>query len=327
MKAEFLKLSNPQIKDSTCLLLQGANEAYMNFCLDSALESLGKAVKEFYTQEEFLEKPDVIQNQADLFAPVGESKVIIVTHVSDKIYNSVVSFCQADKQPNKLILVPASSLKQTKTKTFLTTEAKGLMVNCYLSSPSDKVAFITTLAQRSNVSFERDAMLYLVEQLDDALDNLKTDIEKVKIYISPRTEISLEDLKQTLSINISNEVVELVDSIGTRNRIKIQESIQKAEYNGFDTIMILRYLSIHFTKLLQLKAMITNGTNLSQAFMQIKPAIFFKLQDSYKRQIGLWQETEILKLLNWLTKAEISFKTGDILHDIKIKKLFLSLGR
>lgn len=325
MKADFLKLGEQQIKNASCILFQGTNEAYINFCLDPRLRGDDGASRtvEFYTQEEFLERPDIIQNQGDLFAPPSASKTIIVTNVSDKSYNEVADFCRDPQQTNKMILVPAVSLKQTKLKTLLTSATNGLLVSCYLNSIGDKTAFINKLG----VVFERDALMYLAEHLEDALDNLKTDLEKIKLYITPRTEITLEDLKKNLSINIANEVVELVDAIAMRNRLQIQLSIQKAEYNGFDTIMILRYLSAHFTKLLQLKAMLSNGANLSDAFMQIKPAIFFKIQDAFKRQIGLWHESEILKLLQWLMKAELSVKTGDSLHVIKIKKLLLGLGR
>ena len=53
----------------------------------------------------------------------------------------------------------------------------------------------------------------------------------------------------------------------------------------------------------------TSGTALEEVMRAARPPIFFKQEDSFRRQLGLWTEARLRPLLDRVATAELHMKT------------------
>jgi DNA polymerase-3 subunit delta len=65
----------------------------------------------------------------------------------------------------------------------------------------------------------------------------------------------------------------------------------------------------HLHRLHAMAASVSAGANVDEVMRAARPPIFFKLQDGFRRQLGVWREPRLRAALDHLSQAEIGMKT------------------
>jgi DNA polymerase-3 subunit delta len=58
-----------------------------------------------------------------------------------------------------------------------------------------------------------------------------------------------------------------------------------------------------------------------------RPPIFFKQEDSYRRQLGLWTEARLRPLLDRVAKAELNMKTTGLPAETICREAMLAVAQ
>jgi DNA polymerase III delta subunit len=102
----------------------------------------------------------------------------------------------------------------------------------------------------------------------------------------------------------------LVTKLGDRILSPVLHAYHEAKTLGAEEMNIIRSLNQHFSKLMHLRAAVSNGTPVQQAIQTMRPPIFFKEQDEFVRHYTRWSEKDIVTLMSRLNTIEMKIKTG-----------------
>lgn len=315
MKIDFTKLVQlhefPQNLRS--IFLSGSNENYLEYCKDRFI----KLCQNHYptlnidkcTSEIFLEYPEKVQVDADLFANYGH-KLFIIEDSADKLTPLLSEFLKNDPKNVTFILSCAISSKAKKLKDLHQTALNCALVSCYLNTHQEKKEFLDNILSKYDLKFDADALTYAQHFLEVAPELLVESCLKLSLYKTDKSHVSIKDLIYCSTRSTEVQLEQLVAAIGDRCAKSSLKIYQQAQYAELEDIYILRTLSSHFMKLLDLKSKINNGMTSQQALNSTRPPLFYKSHDMFKRHLQKWTIEEMLEVLQLLKKTELKLKTG-----------------
>jgi DNA polymerase-3 subunit delta len=315
MKIDFTKLVQlhkfPQNLRS--IFLSGSNESYLEYCKDRLI----KLSQNHYptlnidkcTAEILLEYPEKTQVHTDLFADYVH-KLLIVEDPVDKLTLLLTEFLNHDSKDVTFIFSCAISSKAKKLKTLHQTASNSAFVNCYLSTFQEKKEYLDNILFKHDLQFDADALIYAQHFLEAAPELLAESCLKLSVYKTDKTSVSLKDLMQCSTRPAEVQLEKLTAAIGDRCAKSSFEIYQQTQHAELEDIYLLRTLSSHFVKLLELKSKTNNGMTRQQALNIIRPPLFFKSHDMFKRHLQKWNIEEMIEVLHILKEAELKLKTG-----------------
>jgi DNA polymerase-3 subunit delta len=315
MKIDFTKLVQlykfPQNLRS--IFLSGSNESYLEYCKDRLI----KLSQNHYstlnidkcTVEILLEHPEKTQVHTDLFADYVH-KLLIVEDPVDKLTLLLTEFLNHDSKDVTFIFSCAISSKAKKLKTLHQTTSNSAFVNCYLSTFQEKKDYLDNILFKYDLQFDTDALIYAQHFLEATPELLAESCLKLSLYKTDKTPVSVKELIHCSTRPAEVQLEKLIAAIGDRCAKTSFEIYQQTQHAELEDIYLLRTLSSHFVKLLELKSKINNGMTSQQALNTIRPPLFFKSHDMFKRHLQKWNIEEMIEVLHILKEAELKLKTG-----------------
>jgi DNA polymerase III subunit delta len=78
---------------------------------------------------------------------------------------------------------------------------------------------------------------------------------------------------------------------------------------GESPVSVIRALLRHLQRLHMFAARLAVGSSADEVLRSARPSIFFKQEDSFRRQFGLWTEARLRPQFDCIIKAELNMKT------------------
>jgi hypothetical protein len=75
-----------------------------------------------------------------------------------------------------------------------------------------------------------------------------------------------------------------------------------------------------------LTARLAGDASIDEVLRTARPPIFFKQEDSFRRQLGLWTEARLRPQLDRIAKAEVNMKTTGLPADTICREAILAVG-
>jgi DNA polymerase-3 subunit delta len=88
------------------------------------------------------------------------------------------------------------------------------------------------------------------------------------------------------------------------NSVKMDKALGQAFEEKHEPIAIIRSLSNHLLRLSLVEAKISQGTALDSAMKQLRPPVFFKAADPFKRQVKIWGINQLAQASSLCLEAE-----------------------
>jgi DNA polymerase-3 subunit delta len=83
----------------------------------------------------------------------------------------------------------------------------------------------------------------------------------------------------------------------------------------------------HLHRLHGLAARLASGAALEEVMRAARPPIFFKQEDSFRRQLGLWTEARLRPLLDRVATAELHMKTTGLPAETICREAMLAVAQ
>jgi DNA polymerase-3 subunit delta len=90
---------------------------------------------------------------------------------------------------------------------------------------------------------------------------------------------------------------------------------------------VLRALLRHLHRLHLLVIRLSVEASLEEVLRSARPPIFFKQQDSFRRQLTLWTEARLLPQLDRIATAELNTKTTGLPAETICREAMLAVAR
>ena len=158
------------------------------------------------------------------------------------------------------------------------------------------------------ISISQETINLLVNRCNGDRGHLKSELDKILIYIQDKKNISLEEIYKLTNLAENISINELVDITLTKNQKKTSEIINESNYKNDDGILILRTFMRKATRLLNIYESQDEKTNLDNLINNYKPPIFWKEKPIVKKQLENWTKSKIEKLIFKINETEIFLK-------------------
>ena len=158
------------------------------------------------------------------------------------------------------------------------------------------------------ISISQEAINLLVNRCNGDRGHLKSELNKVLIYMHGKKNINLEEIYKLTNLSENFSINELVDNSLSKNYQKTSEIISESNYKLEDGMIILRTFLQRARRLLNIYEKQENNVNFDSLINDYKPPIFWKDKPIVKKQLENWSKSKIKDLINNINKTETYLK-------------------
>lgn len=305
MKVEALSVLKGQVPAAKKFIVVGTDEAYVSYCTSVLKSQMGTGFSvKTLPQQVVLETPhEVFSTQLDLFSDSASKALVVVLGATDKILPVLKTHTDSG---DPLILAGESYAQTKKLQKLFADTPDHVLVSAFLNGPQDYSLFLDRLSEDCNLSLSKEAREKLIHLMREGLIDVIQEMEKLALYGGGH--VTLEDVENSCAPHDEGQIAELAEALCLKSFDKTIQNYDRLKKGGAEDIFILRALTNHFSKFLDLKGFVEQGMPLSRAFMMTAPPIFQKQQPLYQKTFERWSEGDIRKLLGHLQAGEVRIK-------------------
>ncbi|MGB2697429.1 MAG: DNA polymerase III subunit delta [Candidatus Zixiibacteriota bacterium] len=195
-----------------------------------------------------------IINKTSTF-PLGTEKRLIIVYDIDKLTpsdkNLLIPHLKGIPESSCLILVTAGSDKRKKF--FLDLEKTITVVDFPKLYENQIPSWITNRVKGYGKSIKKEAIQVLQSWAGKSLPDLANEIEKLLIFVGDKNTITSEDVKQVAGYTGTNDIFQLLNSVGHKNTKQALEILNNLFFYSHPTGTIIHWLTEHLIRLLKIK--------------------------------------------------------------------------
>jgi DNA polymerase III subunit delta len=253
--------------------------------------------------------PARLADEAAQLSLVGGRRVVRVRAAADGLARLFTGFF-ADGRGEALVVAEAAELSSNSAlrRTF-EGSPRGAAIGCYPDAPRDRAAVIRESLTAHRVSASRDATQYLVDHLGEDRLVTRSELEKLALYVGDGGRVELEDAVLSVGDSAGLELDDAIMAAAEGDAARLERVLDRVFQEGESPVTVVRAMLRHLHRLHAMGASLVAGASVDDLMGAARPPIFFKLQDGFRRQLGLWHEARLRAALDHLSQAEIGMKT------------------
>ena len=253
--------------------------------------------------------PALLSDEASAIAMTGGRRVVIIRDAGDSV-NSVAASFLDNPSGDALVLFEAGELSARSTlRKLFEGRDNAAALPCYADEGETLNALIVTMLKENSLSAEPDALEYLRGNLGGDRRLSRMELTKLIQYMGGPGKVSLQDAMVCVGDSAQLNMDDLALATADGNHADSQHTLDRLLADGGQPVAILRSVARHFMRLHLAQSLIANGASPEQAMGQLKPPVFFKAVDRFRRQLTRWPLDRLSTALELLLDAEIDCKT------------------
>ncbi|MBM3480621.1 MAG: DNA polymerase III subunit delta [Alphaproteobacteria bacterium] len=181
---------------------------------------------------------------------------------------------------------------------------------CYGDEGRDLVAVIRAALQAEGVRAADDAVAWLAQRLGGDRAATRSEIAKLATYAGPGAEVSLADARAVVGETAELDADDAVQAAALGDVAALGRALDRLDAEGASAVAILRTAQRFFVRLHVCACHVSAGADASGAMARLRPPVFWKEQDVYKRALRRLDERALARALSLLLAAERAAKSG-----------------
>ncbi len=261
------------------------------------------------TPQRLKEVPSLLADEAAAMAMTGGRRVVIVRDAADGVTSAFKSFLD-NGQGDALVLAEGGDLAaKSSLRKLFEGHDHGAALACYADEGAQLEGFIRSTLKEMGLTADAETLAYLAQHMGSDRRLSRSELTKLSLYMGGPGQVRLADAMASIGDSATLSLDEVAFSAADGNHALAQSTLDRLLAEGGQPISILRAVARHFTRLHLAQSLITQGSSPDQAMAALKPPIFFKLADRFRRQLGRWPSPKLAGALELLIEAELDCKT------------------
>jgi DNA polymerase III subunit delta len=253
--------------------------------------------------------PALLADEAAQLSLTGGQRVVRVRGAADALARRFASFLEGPPG-DALIIAEAGELSAASALRRAFENARcAVAIGCYPDNLRDRATVIRESLAETKVTASRDATQYLVEHLGGDRMATRSELEKLALYAGEGGRVELDDAHRSVGDGAALELDDAVMAAAEGDITRLDRVLDRVFQEGETPVTVARAMLRHLHRVHVLAARVACGTAVDEVLRSARPPIFFKHQDSVRRQLGRWREPELRTALDRLARAEIDMKT------------------
>ena len=253
--------------------------------------------------------PALLADEAAAISFSGGRRVIRIRGAGNDIADRLADFLK-NPTGDALIVIEAGELAaRAKLRSVFEKADNGAAIACYVDEGVGLEGLIRGVLQEANLRLDPAALDYLSANLGGDRQLTRRELEKIVLYAHPSETVTLADAQACVGDGAATSLDDVAMAAGSGDYRALDTALRRCTEDGQVPVVIVRAVQRHFHRLHLAVGICAGGASADQAMSSLRPPVFYKQKDSFKRQINKWSGTTIAEAVTILTDAEIDCKS------------------
>lgn len=253
--------------------------------------------------------PARLYDEAAALSMMGGRRVVRVRDVTDAGGEAMAEFLERQGD-GALVVVEAGDLaKRSALRRAFEESDRGAAVACYLDDPMQVKRVVAEGLKAANVSIGPEALEVATQRLGEDRAQSRGEIEKLALYVGSGNTATVDDVLASIGDGGVMTVDDIVMAAFDGDQAALDRATARAWTEGTSPVQVLRAVLRHVERLIAVNAAVAKGTPLKMAMDRLRPPVFFKIADRFRRQLGAWSDADLAAALDLALLAEIDCKS------------------
>ena len=258
-----------------------------------------------FENDELISEPGKLSNEFNTFSLTAKKKILHILNTKDNLTEIITNTVIDDQASTNLIVFETGELPpRSKLRKFFEKEKHLGILACYFDTEQDVKGLIETTFKKEDMLINTDISLLIAKHLGNERHIIKSELEKIILYLKDKKEFKAEDILKCLGQNEDFGFDNLNYNLCDGNVVKLDKIINQLYLQGINPVALLRSVDKHFQKILFVNQKIDSGMNLNESFIKLKPPIFFLYINQFKNQVKKWKTSLCYKAIERIMETE-----------------------
>ena len=307
MIIKSFEIDKKKFNDQNFFLVYGENEGHKKEIIQVIKNKLERDV-ESYDETQILNNNESFYEKVFNQSLFEKEKIIIINRCTEKIYELIENILEKNISDVKIILNANVLEKKSKLRNLFEKDKKLIVIPTYKDNSITLIEIAKKFFYNYKISISHETINLLVSRCNGDRGHLKSELDKILIYINDKKSINLEEIYKLTNLAENISLNELVDTSLSKNSQKTSEILNESNYKSEDGILILRIFLQKAKRLLSLYEKQNSNLSYDSLINDYKPPIFWKDKPIVKKQLENWSKSKIEDLITNINKTEIFLK-------------------
>ena len=271
--------------------------------------------------------PARLFDEAAQISLMGGRRAVRIHEAADS-HGALFSRFLTDSPGDALVVVEAGDLPARGTlRRAFDDSPRAVAIGCYPDNARDLAQLVTETLATHRIAASRDAIEFLVAHLGGDRLLTRAELEKLTLYAGDGGRVELDDARMSIADSAALSLDDAVLAAAEGNAAGLDRGLARVFQEGESPVGVIRAALRHLQRLHAIAARIAGGESADNALRAARPPIFFKQQDSFRRQLRVWTETKLRRQLAALGDAEARIKTTGMPAETICRAALLDLAQ
>jgi len=309
--AGFLQRPDPAIR---AILLYGPDEGLVRERAEAAARSVCPDLKDPFRVADLAAAvlaadPARLADEAAQLSLTGGRRVVRVRNAGEALAKLFAGFLENTPGEASVVVEAGELPSRSALRRAFEAARSAVAIGCYPDTPRELAVVIRETLAAHRVTASRDAGQFLVEHLGGDRLLTRSELEKLALYAGEGGRVELQDARLSISDTAALELDDAIMAAAEGDAARAERVLGRVFQQGESPVSVIRALLRHLQRLHMFAARLAVGSSADEVLRSARPPIFFKQEDSFRRQFGLWTEARLRPQLDCIIKAELNMKT------------------
>ena len=271
--------------------------------------------------------PARLNDEAAQISLMGGRRVVRVREAGDAVAPLFGRFLSGTLG-DALVVVEAGDLPgRSSLRRAFDDATAAAAIGCYPDSARDLADLIRDTCAAQHVAISRDAVDFLVAHLGGDRLLTRAELEKLTLYAGEGGRIGLDDARAVIADTAALSLDDAVLAAAEGDPAALDRALGRVFQEGESPVTVIRAMLRHLQRLHVLALQVAGGSSIDATVRGARPPIFFKEQDSWRRQLRRWSEPRLRTALARVAEAEFRMKLTGLPAETLCREALFALVR
>lgn len=310
MIIKHYQLENFNINKFIFFLIYGKNEGLQKEIIEK------KFTNSFLGEINRYEENEVLSNSESIISEIlnkslfSNNKIIIITRASDKILKIIEKLLEKKLSDIKIIIKSGQLEKKSKLRNLFEKNKDMVTMPVYQDEFRSLLPIIIQFTKKNDIKLSRESINLILDRASGSRENLYIELEKIFNYSISNKVIEFETVKKLTNLSENYGVNELANQYLSKNKKNLAKILNENNYSDEDCILILRTILSKSKRLIEIIEKNNEIENIDEVMNDIRPPIFWKEKDDLKKQVNMWDFSDLKNKIYRINEIEALIKSN-----------------
>ena len=254
----------------------------------------------------------LLRDEMAALSMTGERRIIRVRDAADGLAKDLEALFHEVREGALLIVESGELPKRSTLRRAFESSDRAVAIPCYGDEGRDLQGLVREMLTEAGMSAAPDALSLLVSNLGGDRMITRREMEKLILYVGEPRTVTAADVAACIDDTTFGAADAVAVAAASGRLEELDGALEKTWSDGQNPVSVLRSVSRHFLRLHFAVGLVASGMAVDRAMSSLKPPVFFKIADAFRRQISIWDRRRLSEALHLLNEAEIDCKSTGI---------------